>query len=45
MCGNDEIAKFLTQTLRGRGIRVPEDVAVTGFDMTRRACWIPSSPR
>ncbi len=32
MCGNDEIAKFLTQTLRGRGIRVPEDVAVTGFD-------------
>lgn len=32
VCGNDEIAKFLTQTLRGRGIRVPEDVAVTGFD-------------
>ena len=32
VCGNYEIAKFLTQTLRGRGIRVPEDVAVTGFD-------------
>lgn len=32
VCGNDEIAKFLTQTLRRCGIRVPEDVAVTGFD-------------
>lgn len=32
VCGNDEIAKFLTQALRRRGIRVPEDVAVTGFD-------------
>lgn len=32
VCGNDEIAKFLTQALRRHGIRVPEDVAVTGFD-------------
>lgn len=32
VCGNDEIAKFLTQALRKREIRVPEDVAVTGFD-------------
>lgn len=32
VCGNDEIAKFLTQALRKNGIRVPEDVAVTGFD-------------
>lgn len=32
VCGNDEIAKFLTQALRRAGIRVPEDVAVTGFD-------------
>lgn len=32
VCGNDMIAKFLTQTLRKKGIRVPEDVAVTGFD-------------
>lgn len=32
VCGNDMIAKFLTQTLRRKGIRVPEDVAVTGFD-------------
>lgn len=32
VCGNDEIAKYLTQALRKKGIRVPEDVAVTGFD-------------
>lgn len=32
VCGNDEIAKFLTRSLRKKGIRVPEDVAVTGFD-------------
>lgn len=32
VCGNDEIAKFLTQALRRKGIRVPEDIAVTGFD-------------
>lgn len=32
VCGNDMTAKFLTQTLRRKGIRVPEDVAVTGFD-------------
>lgn len=32
VCGNDETAKFLTQALRRKGIRVPEDVAVTGFD-------------
>lgn len=32
VCGNDEIAKRLTQVLRFRGYRVPEDVAVTGFD-------------
>lgn len=32
VCGNDEIAKFLTWALRTKGFRVPEDVAVTGFD-------------
>ena len=32
VCGNDEIAKFLTQAFRKKGIRVPEDVAITGFD-------------
>ncbi len=32
VCGNDEIARFLTQALRKKNIRVPEDIAVTGFD-------------
>jgi Transcriptional regulators len=32
VCGNDMIAKFLTQALRRKGLRVPEDVALTGFD-------------
>lgn len=32
VCGNDEIARFLTQALRKKGVRVPEDIAVTGFD-------------
>ncbi len=32
VCANDMIAKFLTQALRRKGVRVPEDVAVTGFD-------------
>lgn len=32
VCGNDEIAKRLTKALRLKGYRVPEDVAVTGFD-------------
>lgn len=32
VCGNDEIAKFLTQSLRNKGYQVPQDVAVTGFD-------------
>ncbi len=32
VCGNDSIARYLTQAFRKKGIRVPEDVAVTGFD-------------
>ena len=32
VCGNDQIAQYLTYALRKRGLRVPEDVAVTGFD-------------
>lgn len=32
VCGNDEIAKYLTLALRKKGYRVPEDVAITGFD-------------
>ena len=31
-CGNDEIAAELVRTIAKLGMRVPEDVAVTGFD-------------
>lgn len=32
VCGNDQIALYLTRAFRKKGLRVPEDVAVTGFD-------------
>lgn len=32
LCGNDEIAFGLIRALQDRGIRVPEDVSVVGFD-------------
>lgn len=32
VCGNDQIALCLTRAFRKKGLRVPEDVAVTGFD-------------
>lgn len=32
MCGNDEIAIGTIGALRRRGVRVPEDIAVTGWD-------------
>ena len=32
VCANDMMAISLTSTLQAHGIRVPEDVAVTGFD-------------
>lgn len=31
-CGNDQIARGVVDALRERGVRVPEDVAVVGFD-------------
>ena len=31
-CGNDQIARGATDALRERGLRVPQDVAVVGFD-------------
>ena len=31
-CGNDKTAAMLVESLKAIGIRVPEDVAVTGFD-------------
>ncbi|MBQ9119786.1 MAG: LacI family DNA-binding transcriptional regulator [Lachnospiraceae bacterium] len=32
VCANDAIAFLVIRTLKARGLRVPEDVAVTGFD-------------
>ena len=32
VCVNDEIAIGMLITLLGKGIRVPQDVALTGFD-------------
>jgi LacI family transcriptional regulator len=31
-CGSDQIARGVTETLRERGRRIPDDVAVVGFD-------------
>ncbi len=33
-CGNDKSAVTLVNELIGRGIRVPEDIAVTGYDLS-----------
>lgn len=32
VCGNDEVATGMLSTLAARGIRVPHDIAVTGWD-------------
>ncbi len=31
-CGNDQIARGVADTLRERGVRVPDDVAIVGYD-------------
>ena len=31
-CGSDQIARGVTERLRERGVRVPSDIAVTGYD-------------
>jgi LacI family transcriptional regulator len=31
-CGSDQIARGVAETLRERGVRIPEDVALAGFD-------------
>jgi LacI family transcriptional regulator len=31
-CGNDQIARGVADTLRERGVRVPEDIAIVGYD-------------
>lgn len=32
VCANDDIAKDVMLWLKKKGIKIPEDVAVTGFD-------------
>ncbi|HAG14234.1 MAG TPA: hypothetical protein DCG49_10285 [Ruminococcus sp.] len=43
VCGNDPMAKALCHELIGMGIRVPEDIMVTGYDaaLTDTRCMIP----
>ena len=43
ICANDKMAIAVCGTLRKHGIRVPEDVAVTGFDGIKEIAF--SSPR
>lgn len=41
-CMNDEMALGAIQTIKGRGLRVPEDISVTGFDdITYSKYWDP----
>ncbi len=43
MCVTDDIAKGVIQVLHGRGLRVPGDISVTGFDgLAWTACLKPS---
>ena len=37
MCGNDDMALSVIECLNDHGIRVPDDIAVTGFDALREA--------
>lgn len=37
LCGNDDEAIYSIQYLRSKGLRVPEDISVTGFDNTKIA--------
>jgi len=39
VAGNDRMALGAMHTLHSRGIRIPEDVAVTGFDDIEEAAW------
>lgn len=43
ICANDKMAIAVSNTLKNKGIRVPEDVAVTGFDGVLEAVF--TSPR
>lgn len=39
MCTNDELAVTVRAWLRGRNVRVPQDVALVGFDNTQSAAF------
>ncbi|GIV16057.1 MAG: LacI family transcriptional regulator [Armatimonadota bacterium] len=41
-CVHDVLALRLVDALRAKGVRVPEDIAVAGFDGLER--WLPGSP-
>ncbi len=41
-CVNDVLALRLVDALRNRGVRVPDDMAVAGFDGLER--WLPGTP-
>lgn len=41
-CVNDVLALRLVDALRSRGVRVPEDIAIAGFDGLER--WLPGTP-
>lgn len=42
-CMNDEMALGAIQTLKARGLRVPEDISITGFDdITYSKYWDPA---
>lgn len=43
VCGNDELALAIMLRLQEHGLRVPEDVAITGWDDTRAARYISPS--
>lgn len=40
VCGNDFTAVSVIQALREQGLRVPDDVAVSGFDNVSEACLL-----
>lgn len=41
-CVNDVLALRLVEVLRSRGVQIPDDIAVAGFDGLER--WLPGAP-